>query len=268
MTAKTTKTKGKATGGQEGGEAPAQGPEVQEVDPRNLKMLPEFQARAKVNRGTVVEYTRAWRGGAEFPPIQVALVAGVPCVVDGWHRVQAAIEGGVLVIPAVVTKTTKRGALRLAAMANRAHGLPLKPGERQEQFRLFIRGNGHARSGKGNLMSYREIAKALGGSARHTSIVNWMRRDFPKIAEAMGKDPADPPLDYIPHDQSDEDDDGDTHLRRGMLAEALGGVEVARKAALTISDPADRQDLLRAARALVSDLEAGKDWSETTKADF
>ena len=35
-------------------------------------------------------------------------------------------------------------------------------------------------------MSYREIAEALGGHVGHTTIYNWMKKDFPRISKAMG----------------------------------------------------------------------------------
>ena len=55
----------------------------------DLILDPEMQCREGVDEATVRRYATAMGNGAEFPAIGVALVDGVPFVVDGWHRVKA-----------------------------------------------------------------------------------------------------------------------------------------------------------------------------------
>ena len=80
---------------------------------------------------------------------------------------------------------TQDEALRASALANTKHGKPLKSSERRNVFKNFIRGKGHKKP-DGKLMTYREISEALGGHVGHTTIYNWMRKDFPRVFKAMG----------------------------------------------------------------------------------
>lgn len=50
-------------------------------------------------------------------------------------------------------------------------------------FRAYVKARQHL-AGRHRFKSYREISKEL-GFAQHTTIRNWMRRDFPKIAGKM-----------------------------------------------------------------------------------
>jgi hypothetical protein len=122
--------------------------------------------------------------GAPFPPIRVAQVGNSLLLVDGWHRLAAAQEAELDEIGGLVEPMTRREALKAAACANSTHGKPLNRAERRNAFKLFVKGGGH-RSKEGYL-SYREISACLGGLNSHTSIRNWMLRDFRKIANAMG----------------------------------------------------------------------------------
>jgi hypothetical protein len=63
------------------------------------------------------------------------------------------------------------------------HGLPLKPKEVREAFRAFIRAKQHQKP-RGQFKSYREMAAELGKPVG--TIHNWMRKDFPRIAEQLG----------------------------------------------------------------------------------
>lgn len=60
----------------------------------------------------------------------VAMVGGVPLVVDGWHRVAALRHIGRGRVEAEVVEASRDEALVLAMMANLRHGLPLKPREK------------------------------------------------------------------------------------------------------------------------------------------
>ncbi|MCK6190989.1 MULTISPECIES: ParB N-terminal domain-containing protein [unclassified Pseudomonas] len=143
----------------------------------------DFQVRAKLCFHTVQRYATAIKAGQELPPLQVALVDGVPCLVDGYHRAEALDYLGYVEAEAVITETTRHEAQWMAATANLTHGLPLKTRELREVFRVYIR-TGRHKMGRGRLKSYREIAQDLGRP--HTTIRGWMEKDFKKLFNQYG----------------------------------------------------------------------------------
>lgn len=145
----------------------------------------KFQVRNKLNEATVKRYENNYRSGREMPPVKVALVNNVPILVDGWHRLRALENLGKAHVEAEVQKASRREALWMAASANLDHGLPLKSGELRAVFRAYIRANRHVLP-KGNLKSYREIAADLGKP--HGTIYNWMKKDFPRVADQLSGD--------------------------------------------------------------------------------
>lgn len=84
-----------------------------------------FQVRSKLCLHTCNRYAAAIKAGQVLPPLQVALVDGVPCLVDGYHRAAALESLGYLEAEAVITETTRDDAQWMAANANLTHGLPL-----------------------------------------------------------------------------------------------------------------------------------------------
>lgn len=149
-----------------------------------------LQVRKAVNYDQVNSYHNAMLSGAKFPPVRVARIPDKHhlTVIDGWHRLHA-LEGlGVEAVPVIIQELSFKDAMGEAALANLTHGLPIKKAELRQAFGMFIR-SGRNRKGKGKnvtYMSYRELAQALQGAVKHTTLLNWMRKDFPKIANAMG----------------------------------------------------------------------------------
>lgn len=146
---------------------------------------PKFQVRNNLDQKLVRQYATAMTNGAEFPPIHLAKIQDALIIVDGWHRHAALHSLGERDVLAKVTTMTQDEALRASALANTKHGKPLKSSERRNVFKNFIRGKGHKKP-DGKLMTYREISEALGGHVGHTTIYNWMRKDFPRVFKAMG----------------------------------------------------------------------------------
>lgn len=139
-----------------------------------------FQIRLKPDKATVERYRQCYKAEVPMPPIKVALVDGAPVLVDGFHRVEAMRRVGIISTEALVAEATRTEARWMAAEANLAHGLPLKPSEVRRVFKAYVRARKHY-AGKGKLKSYRTIAQDIG---RHfTTIRAWMLEDFPKIAE-------------------------------------------------------------------------------------
>jgi hypothetical protein len=151
-----------------------------------------LQVRKTVDFGQVNNYANAMTSGAKFPPVRVAKIPDKHhlTVIDGWHRLHAAQYLGVEALPVIIEEMSFRDAMGEAALANLTHGLPIKRSELRQAFGMFVR-SGRNRKGKGkniSYMSYRELAQALQGAVKHTTLLNWMRKDFPKIANAMGGD--------------------------------------------------------------------------------
>lgn len=111
---------------------------------------------------------------------------GTLYLVDGWHRVAAAIRRGEQIIDAVITDGTLREARWLAASANLTHGLPLTRAEKRRAFNAYVE-TGQHRDGA-RYKSYGDIWRELAGIARtHSTIRNWMREDHPKVARAIAR---------------------------------------------------------------------------------
>lgn len=68
-----------------------------------------------------------------------------------------------------------------ACRENLKHGLPLRPKERLEVFKRFIKAGQHKKAG-GGIKSCHEIAAELGGWMSKSTIHNCLRRYFPDIA--------------------------------------------------------------------------------------
>lgn len=102
-------------------------PKTKTINLINLELSPAMQARTAIKEGTVQDYAEAMESGAKFPPITVMAVNGSAkafCVIDGWHRVQAARACGKDSIACeVIDGTTSEDAMWAAAGMNISHGL-------------------------------------------------------------------------------------------------------------------------------------------------
>lgn len=119
------------------------------------------------------------QAGAEFPPITLAHIDGSLYLVDGWHRVAAALTNNQYLVCADIFEMTFNEARWYPAKANTEHGLQLKSKELREVFRAFIETDRHLQGQK--LMPYREIAKRIGKG--FSTIRNWMKADYPSLFE-------------------------------------------------------------------------------------
>jgi hypothetical protein len=196
-----------------------------------------FQVRKALDKGAVRRYREMTRAGSPPPPIRLALVKGVHYLIDGWHRLEAGavitepITGGVLADVAVMTEHQARWE---AADANSSHGVPLKPGEQRGRFKAFIVSRQHHMA-RDRLMSYRDIGEALGKP--HTTIRNWVERDYPDLFRRMQGEggsnptPGAPPSNYMSLDAE-------------RLAEAQGAARTLQQVAGMLLTAAARGDLV------------------------
>ena len=143
-----------------------------------------FQARlGGTHEGTIRRYAAAYKAGSDLPPVEVARVGDVFVLVDGWHRVEALETLGHAEVPARVTLATNEEALGMAALANLAHGRPLKAKERRRAFGMYVKGGRHRGSRPNTFKPYSTIAAELGYPVG--TVHKWMRDDFPKVAAKM-----------------------------------------------------------------------------------
>ena len=95
-----------------------------------LKLSPRLQCRAKLDEENLKDFIEALERGDEFPPIIVFRIRGSLYIVDGHHRLQAALKAGHTEILAVVHDGTWHDAVRAALAANKKHGIRLSAEDR------------------------------------------------------------------------------------------------------------------------------------------
>lgn len=205
----------------------------------------ENQIRAKLCKKTAKRYADAMSLGAEFPAIQVVLVNNAPVLVDGFHRVAAAKHAGVSALLAVVQEAKTNELRWLAAEANLRHGLPLRPRERREAFKAYVRA-GRWRKEDRSIKSSREMAGELQGMCSHQTILNWMRKDFRHVWELMTRSEEDPRHDGGEADPPTEDD--------FMRAETLSLLRQAKVAMRGIADPILRGEMIAEAEMTLDEM--------------
>ncbi len=219
-----------------------------------------FQIRHRMEPATVDRYAKALAAGRSFPPVRAALVGGVLVLVDGWHRLAAHQAIGATHVEATITEASAEEARWLAAEANLAHGLPLKTRELPDAFRAFVKAGRYRATdrpgGRPRLLSYREIAKALGPVA-HTTVRNWMQKDFPKIAKEYGGEAGlleGPPPREDPEDHF-------AKAARDLIRQAV-------TAARGVRDPDRRGAIIGAAEEALRELRDGGAWKLPLPEEF
>ena len=213
-----------------------------------------FQVRQRLDGGTIARYSRAMAAGSEFPPVTVALVDGVPVLVDGWHRVEALLAIDRHVVEAEVIKATEQEAVWMAASANMSHGLPLRRAELRHVFRAYVSSRQHLK--KRGIKSYRDMAKDLPGVS-HNTIRNWMQKDFPKIAARMGGPDADYPGGLR-----------EVKLKGSFVDTAYDSLNAALAASRGVTDPAEQSRIVAEAERITSEMKAGGPWEPLGEPDF
>ncbi len=151
-----------------------------------------FQMRAELNQGVIDEYTELIRdNGGKWPfdaAVQCVEVSGKVYVVDGWHRVKAALAAGEDQILVQTTKGTERDALRAALRANSAHGLRRSNADKRRAVRAAL-ADADIRE-----MSHRQVADLCGVSHNFVAtIAGAMSFDDSSPRKTAGADGADRP---------------------------------------------------------------------------
>lgn len=214
-----------------------------------------FQVRMRVEPRVVRQYAEAMQTGAEFPPVTLAHIDGSLYLVDGWHRVAAALTNNQYLILADVFEMTFDEAQWYAAKANTEHGLPLKAKELREVFRAFIDTRQHVQGQK--LMPYREIAKRIGKP--FSTIRNWMKADYPRLFEKYQQMANGAP--------DDTDFDREAKIMERRLTKAEADIRNVRNTGRTL-DPENLGKLIHTLREILSDLETKPYEPVTFSVDF
>jgi len=214
-----------------------------------------LQVRAQVEPRVVRQYAEAMQAGAEFPPVTLAHIDGSLYLVDGWHRVTAALTNNQYLIWADVSEMTFDEARWYAAKANTEHGLPLKAKELREVFRAFIETNRHMQGQR--MMPYREIAKRIGKC--FSTVRNWMKADYPRLFEKYQQ---------MANGAPDEMDfDRDAKIMERRLAKAEADIRNVRNTGRTL-DPENLGKLIHTLRETLNDLETKPYEPVTFSVDF
>lgn len=213
-----------------------------------------FQIREKLNPATVDHYRQLYRVGTEMPPVEVALVDGTMILVDGWHRATALKALGQEMIEATVTKMTRQEARWKAADANSRHGLPLKPAEKRQRFRVYVETGQHQARQRGKVKSYREMERDLG--LPHTTIRSWMLKDFPKVAALLaGGEP-----EKLEKLQAIE--------RAPAVERSVTAIADLAAAFQSTSVPADRGEIIGLIEAALQRLKGSGNWASRAVDEF
>jgi len=165
------------------------GPTVIRVLVADLVLDGTYQVRQRLTPSIIKRYADAMRVGTEFPPIHIAIIHGVPMVVDGWHRVNAARSIGLVEISAVLIERPEEELAWCAAEANLKHGTPLNRKEARVVFRAYVKAGKHRKRGRA-IKSSREIAQDLHGLRSNVTILKWMKADFPSVYQRMSGEDA------------------------------------------------------------------------------
>jgi ParB-like chromosome segregation protein Spo0J len=139
---------------------------------QELVLLPELSPRARLCEETVIRYMESFPA---LPPVRVQ--ARTRVVVDGYHRVEAAVRLGMEEIPAIEETIADDELKLVAGLANVSHGQPLT---RPERNRLAV----HLVQTYGKLRE--EAAQLLGVSPSAVTLALREHQYNEQLSEKLG----------------------------------------------------------------------------------
>jgi hypothetical protein len=224
-----------------------------------LVLDPSFQVRNKLDEKATRQYREMYRFGRDLDPIRVAEVEGMWILIDGWHRVDALRQLDRRHVDAMIEPMSRVDALWEASIANVKHGVRLSKAEHVNVFNNYVETGRHVkRRGASGIRykSYREIADELPGGRSYGTIRNWMKEHHPAIAKAMG---------------------GSELVAEGGLRDVSVPERPSEAARLagellahfqSVSDPAERGEIIRKVRELLETMEGSPGWTEPPEQEF
>lgn len=142
------------------------------VELNELVLIPELSPRAGLCEETVIRYMESF---SSLPPIRVQEKTNT--VVDGYHRVEAAVRLGLEKIPASVEPIPDDELRLVAGVANVSHGQPLTRTERNKLAVALVRNYGKLRE---------EAAELLGMSASAVTLALREHQYNEMLSEKLG----------------------------------------------------------------------------------
>jgi len=164
--------------------------ETRELLIEDIRRTYDLQPRVVMDQATVDEYAAAMANGDEFPPVLVFQEGTDYWLADGWHRVEAVIRWGQVVIMAEIHQGTKRDAIMWSTAANATHGLRRSNADKRKAVKTLLE------DAEWGQWSDREIARRcrvshpLVGKLRKTRDVI---RDLAQYAEGQRESQTDGP---------------------------------------------------------------------------
>lgn len=146
--------------------------EVRAVPINELVLLPELSPRERLNEETVIRYMESF---TSLPPVRVQ--AGTNVVVDGYHRVEAAVRLGLEEVIAREEAIEDEQLRMVAGLANVTHGQPLTRVERNQLAVALCRNYGKLRE---------EVAQMLGMSASAVTLALREHQYNEMLSEKLG----------------------------------------------------------------------------------
>jgi hypothetical protein len=125
-----------------------------------------LQSRESMHKQTIDDYAEMYESDSEqMPPLHAFKIDGVHYLVDGFHRIEAAKQAGVVDLEVEVTTGTFQEAGRFICSANATHGLRRTNADKRRQVQIALETDPE--------WSDREIARHCGVSP---DFVNRLRR--------------------------------------------------------------------------------------------
>ena len=134
-----------------------------EIRLETIEMDASIQCRAVIDTATVGEYAERMTEGDVFPPVVLFGTAGKSWIGDGWHRVLAARQIGIVGIEADLRAGGRKEALTHALGANAANGLRRSPADKQRAIEVCVK--------EFPELTQAKIAEMVGCSQRYVGMV-------------------------------------------------------------------------------------------------
>jgi len=132
----------------------------------DIKAERDLQPRVRTSAAVVAEYAALIESGITLPPVEVVYDGTDYWLTDGWQRVEAAINIGVSLIEANVTKGSRADAAWAAVTANSTHGLRRTNADKRRAVELALKHE------KGKNLAAAKIAEHCGVSDKFVTSVS------------------------------------------------------------------------------------------------
>jgi ParB-like chromosome segregation protein Spo0J len=130
--------------------------EAMRVPIQDLVLIQELNPRERLNEETIIRYMESF---SSLPPVRVQ--DGTNVVVDGYHRVEAAVRLGLEEVPVRSEPIADEDLRMVAGLANVGHGQPLNRAERNRLAVALVRNYGKLREEAAGLLGMSPSAVTL-----------------------------------------------------------------------------------------------------------